>query len=92
MGSMTLDPIVATGCILIALNASISNNTMTTLFNVDGMKCGGCKSNVEKALAEAVGVQSVRVDLDNKTVHVEGEIDTAEISQRIRDLGFQVTL
>ena len=64
---------------------------MTILFNVDGMKCGGCKSNVEKALADATGVEAVTVDLDNKTVNVEGNFDTADITKRIIDLGFTVS-
>ncbi len=64
---------------------------MAIVFNVDGMKCGGCQSNVEKALADAPGVEGVRVDLDNKTVRVEGDIEPADVIQRITGLGFQVS-
>lgn len=64
---------------------------MTTLFNVDGMKCGGCTSNVEKTLADAPGVSAVTADLEAKTVTVEGDIDASDISKRITDLGFTVT-
>ncbi len=63
---------------------------MSTLFNVEGMKCGGCKSNVEKALTDAPGVVSVTVDLDAKIVNVEGNFDAADVTKRISDLGFQV--
>lgn len=61
---------------------------MTTLFNVENMKCGGCSSNVEKALADVTGVESVAVDLDAKTVSVEGDIDSASIAKIITDAGY----
>jgi len=61
---------------------------MTTLFNVENMKCGGCSSNVEKALADISGVESVTVDLEAKTVSVEGEIDAANIAKVITDAGY----
>jgi len=55
------------------------------------MKCGGCQSNVEKALADAPGVVSVAVDLEAKTVTVGGDFDRADVTKRITDLGFQVS-
>ena len=61
---------------------------MSTLFNVENMKCGGCSANVEKALADVDAVQSVSVDLEAKTVRVEGNIDAAGIAQIITDAGY----
>ncbi len=65
---------------------------MTTLFNVENMKCGGCSANVEKALAEAAGVESVLVDLEAKTVRVEGDIDAANIADVISTAGYPAEL
>jgi len=65
---------------------------MTTLFNVENMKCGGCSANVEKALAETTGVESVLVDLEAKTVRVEGDIDATNIADVISTAGYPAEL
>jgi len=61
---------------------------MSTLFNVENMKCGGCSANVEKALASIDAIQSVSVDLEAKTVRVEGDVDAASIAKIITDAGY----
>jgi len=61
---------------------------MTTVFNVEKMMCGGCEANVKKALADVANIDSVEVDLDAKTVTVEGAIDSAEIAKIITDAGY----
>ena len=65
---------------------------MATVFNVEKMMCGGCEANVKKVLAEVASVDSVEVDLDAKTVTIEGAIDTAEIVKIITDAGYPTTL
>ena len=64
---------------------------MTTVFNVEKMMCGGCEANVKKVLAEVSSVDSVNVDLEAKTVSVEGDIDSAEIAKVISDAGYPAT-
>jgi copper chaperone CopZ len=65
---------------------------MKTQFNVEKMMCGGCSSNVEKALADIAGVDAVEVDLENKTVTVEGDIDANAIATIITDAGYPATV
>ena len=65
---------------------------MTTVFNVEKMMCGGCEANVKKVLAEVSSVDSVNVDLEAKTVSVEGDIDSAEIAKVITDAGYPATV
>jgi len=64
---------------------------MTTVFNVEKMMCGGCEANVKKVLAEVSSVESVNVDLEAKTVSVEGDIDSSEIAKVITDAGYPAT-
>ena len=59
-----------------------------TLFNVEKMMCGGCEANVKKVLADVASVDSVVVDLEAKTVAVEGNIDAVEIAKVITDAGY----
>ena len=65
---------------------------MATIFNVEKMMCGGCEANVKKALADVAGVDSVEVDLEAKTVTVEGAIDAADIAKIISDAGYPATV
>jgi len=67
---------------------NLSETIMSTLFNVENMKCSGCSANVEKALADIAGVDGVSVDLEAKTVTVEGDIDAAVIANIISDAGY----
>ena len=64
---------------------------MATIFNVEKMMCGGCEANVKKVLADVASIDSVEVDLEAKTVTVEGEIDATEIAQTISDAGYPAT-
>ena len=64
---------------------------MTTVFSVEKMMCGGCEANVKKALADVASVESVTVDLDAKTVTVEGDIDASEIASVITEAGYPAT-
>lgn len=61
---------------------------MSTLFNVENMKCSGCSANVEKALADITGVETVLVDLEAKTVRVEGDMDPVKIAAIISTAGY----
>ena len=65
---------------------------MKTQFNVEKMMCGGCSSNVEKALADVEGVDTIIVDLESKMVTVEGDIDANAIATIITDAGYPATV
>lgn len=58
---------------------------MSATFFVPDMTCGHCKAAIEGAVAKAGG--QARVDLDNKSVTVEG-LDPAQAESVIRDEGF----
>lgn len=64
---------------------------MSTVFNVEKMMCGGCEANVKKVLVDVAGVDSVEVDLEAKTVTVEGGIDATVIAMTISDAGYPAT-
>lgn len=61
------------------------------MFNVEKMMCGGCEANVKKALADVASVDSVEVDLEAKTVTVEGDIDVNDIATVISEAGYPAT-
>ncbi len=62
----------------------------TTLIAPD-IECGGCAASIEKALARQDGIQSVRIDVDSKTVTVGfdgGKTSRAQIAETLTDIGF----
>lgn len=65
---------------------------MKTQFNVEKMMCGGCSANIEKVLADVAGVDSIDISLDDKTVTIEGDIDTGAIAMVITEAGYPTTL
>jgi copper chaperone CopZ len=68
---------------------------MTTVqFKVQGMKCGGCESNVKEAVSACPGVKTVSASHKESLVEVEYDevaADLATIRKAIVDRGFSVT-
>ena len=56
--------------------------------SVAGMKCGGCVANVQKALAEVAGVESVAVSLEDKTAVIQGTVEPASLARAVTDAGY----
>jgi len=65
---------------------------MQTQFKVEKMMCGGCSTNVEKALADIAEIDSVTVDIEEKTVTIEGNIDANIIAIVISDAGYPASV
>lgn len=65
---------------------------MTKVLTVEGMQCGHCKANVEKALGNLSGVTSVQVDLDAKTaaVTLSDAVADAALQAAVEEAGYTV--
>lgn len=63
--------------------------TATTTYSVPEISCGHCKSTIEAAVQGLGGVSSVDVDIDAKTVTVNGGNSDA-IVIAIEDAGYDV--
>ncbi len=61
-------------------------------FKVNGMKCAGCVSNVEKAVQNLPGIESVEVDLDTAMAVVKGLASAESIGAAIDAAGFNAIL
>lgn len=65
---------------------------METVWKVEGMTCGHCKSAVEGALHEVDGVNEVKVDLDSGNVKIS-HAETAskvEMKEAVEEQGYDV--
>ena len=68
------------------------NNVAVTQhkFRINGMMCNHCKANVERALAEVEGVDSVRVELSEGVAYLEGkDIDSQKVISTINRIGYE---
>jgi copper chaperone len=62
----------------------------TATYSVPGMHCAHCKRAVEQELGQVAGVRSVAVDLEAKSVVVEGEeLDDAALRAAIDEAGYE---
>jgi len=61
----------------------------TRIYEVPGISCGHCKAAIEGAVGKVAGVGSVVVDVDAKTVRVDGGDDEA-VRAAIDEAGYDV--
>lgn len=64
---------------------------ITKTMHINGMHCGRCKANVEKALNAISGV-TAEVDLDAKTAQLSMSkaVSDETLKAAVEDLGFEV--
>ena len=61
---------------------------MKNEFIVNDMDCKHCKMTIENKLSSLEGVTKVSVNIDEKTVGVDGNVETKIIEDAIRDAGY----
>ena len=63
---------------------------MSRTYSVPGVSCGHCKSAIEGEVGKLDTVESVVVDIDAKTVTVEGSASADEIKAAVDEAGYEV--
>jgi copper ion binding protein len=63
---------------------------MTRVYSVPGISCGHCKAAIESELGKLDGVAHVHVDVEHKTVTVDGDVSDDEICEAIDEAGYEV--
>ncbi|MCD9625342.1 cation transporter [Rhabdothermincola salaria] len=62
----------------------------TRTYDVPGISCGHCKTAIETEVGQLTTVTTVDVDIDAKSVRVEGEATEAEVTAAIDEAGYDV--
>lgn len=62
--------------------------SVQTQYYVQGMKCGGCIDNGNKALAEVPGFESAEFDLEAGTALVLGDVDPQAVCLALGNAGY----
>ena len=63
---------------------------MIRTYSVPGVSCGHCQAAIEGEVGKLAGISSVAVDLDTKTVTVEGDAADPDIIAAIDEAGYDV--
>lgn len=62
---------------------------MKKSYRVDGMTCGGCAASVTKAIQALQPEAKVDVDIEAKTLTVDGLDDETAVQGAVTDAGFK---
>ena len=61
---------------------------MKNEFTVNDMDCKHCKMTIENKLSSLEGVTKVSVNIDEKTVGIDGDVDRKMIEDAIIEAGY----
>ncbi len=59
--------------------------------SIPGMKCNGCVSAIEKALATETGIEQLTISLENKVAHINTKIPANELIDKLKSAGFEAS-
>jgi len=71
-------------------DASTEGESFDFSVPVQGMTCGHCKMNVERAAAAVPGVETVEADLNRHELRVKGNVSREAISKAVEEAGYSV--
>ena len=86
------------GVALISTSSSASDvpaETVTNVFDVEGMTCGGCEVAVKRAVGKLDGVDGVKASHEDGTAEVTyfpAKVTIEQIVEAIEKLGYQARL
>jgi len=63
---------------------------MMTKISIDGMTCGHCKANVEKALGMVEGIRMIDVNLNDKCAYIDGDFNVSDAEGAVKNAGYTV--
>ncbi len=68
-----------------------NNSTSPTQLALEGVSCAGCVGRVEKALKSVADVESVNVNLADRTAQVTGSADVDALIESVKNAGYGAT-
>lgn len=66
-----------------------TEENITRIFNIDGMRCIHCAKGVKRAIADVEGIESVIVNLEDKQASIIGSASDADIIKAVDSVGFK---
>lgn len=63
---------------------------MKNEYSIEGVKCGGCVAAVKEKLSKLDNVDNIEVNIQEKTVVVEGEVSKEDLQAALAGTNFKI--
>ena len=63
---------------------------MKNEYNIEGVKCGGCVVVVKEKLSKLDNVDNVEINIQEKTIVVEGDISKEDLQAALEGTNFKI--
>ena len=63
---------------------------MKNEYSIEGVKCGGCVAAVKEKLSKLDNVDNIEVNIQEKTVEVEGEVSKEDLQAALEGTNFKI--
>lgn len=63
---------------------------MKNEYSIEGVKCGGCVAAVKEKLSKLDNVDNIEVNIQEKTVVVEGEVSKEDLQAALEGTNFEI--
>lgn len=63
---------------------------MKNEYSIEGVKCGGCIAAVKEKLSKLDNVDNIEVNIQEKTVVVEGEVSKEDLQAALEGTNFKI--
>ena len=63
---------------------------MKNEYSIEGVKCGGCVTIVREKLSKLDNVDNIEVNIQEKTVVVEGDASKEDLQVALADTNFKI--
>jgi copper chaperone len=67
----------------------MTTSSTTRVYDVPEISCEHCKRAIEDEVTSVDGVSGVEVDVEAKTVHVDGPVDDGPVVDAIKAAGYE---
>ena len=63
---------------------------MKNEYSIEGVKCGGCVATVKERLSKLDNVDNIEVNIQEKTVVVEGKVSKEDLQAALEGTNFKI--
>ena len=63
---------------------------MKNEYSIEGVKCGGCVATVKERLSKLDNVDNIKVNIQEKTVVVEGEVSKEDLQAALEGTNYKI--
>ena len=63
---------------------------MKNEYSIEGVKCGGCIAAVKERLSKLDNVDNIEINIQEKTIEVEGNASKEELQAELVDTNFKI--